>query len=139
MTRRAKVAIAMGAALVVVAAVGRWPTAAQTTGPAASRNLTVNASKFEFEIVESFDAKYLGDTPAHLGKNGGLEGLRPRVALGDPVFRDKLRIGHVTGIVWDRTKGALSVEFDPEPFQRVAVGDVVWVALDGSQGPTKPQ
>ena len=39
---------------------------------------------FSFEVIESHDADYLGDTPAHLGRNGGLT-VRPHVALGDAV------------------------------------------------------
>jgi len=88
---------------------------------------------FRFEIIESHDAEYLGDTPAHLGKNGGLT-VRPQVALGDPVFRKtatgRTRVGHITRATWSRVGGSLEVEFDPEPFQRIAVGDEVWIDLN---------
>lgn len=88
---------------------------------------------FRFEVIESHDADYLGDTPAHLGKNGGLT-VRPQVALGDPVYRKttsgRSRIGHITRVTWNRTAGSLEVEFDPEPFQRIAVGDEVWIDLN---------
>ena len=88
---------------------------------------------FRFEVIESHDADYLGDTPAHLGKNGGLT-VRPQVALGDPVFRKtatgRTRVGHITRATWSRVGGSLEVEFDPEPFQRIAVGDEVWIDLN---------
>lgn len=88
---------------------------------------------FRFEVIESHDAEYLGDTPAHLGKNGGLT-VRPQVALGDPVFRKtatgRTRVGHITRATWSRVGGSLEVEFDPEPFQRIAVGDEVWIDLN---------
>jgi hypothetical protein len=88
---------------------------------------------FRFEVIESHDAEYLGDTPAHLGKNGGLT-VRPQVALGDPVFRKtatgRTRVGHITRATWSRVAGSLEVEFDPEPFQRIAVGDEVWIDLN---------
>jgi hypothetical protein len=31
---------------------------------------------------------------------------------------------------WSRVGGSLEVEFDPEPFQRIAVGDEVWIDLN---------
>lgn len=93
---------------------------------------------FVFEVIESLDASYLGDTPSHVGRDGGLE-FRPNVALGDPVFRaaadasettKPVRIGRVTRVVWERVSGSLTVEFDPEPFVRIAVGDEVFVDLN---------
>lgn len=88
---------------------------------------------FRFEVIESHDADYLGDTPAHLGKNGGLT-VRPQVALGDPVYRKtatgRTRVGYITRATWSRTAGSLEVEFDPAPFQRIAVGDEVWIDLN---------
>jgi hypothetical protein len=92
-------------------------------------------TRFTFDVVESFDAKYPGDTPGHLGKHGGIEGVRPRVSLGDPVFRGESKIGTITSVTWDRLRGSLSVEFHPEPKQRIAVGESVWLALDG-EAPT---
>jgi hypothetical protein len=96
---------------------------------------------FRFEVIESHDAEYLGDTPAHLGKNGGLT-VRPQVALGDPVYRKtatgRRRIGHITRVVWSRVGGSLEVEFDPEPFQRIAVGDEVWIDLNPEPPPAEP-
>ena len=79
-------------------------------------------------MVESFDAKYLGDTPGHLGR-ASLGRNMPRVALKDPVYRETTRVGHVTHLTWNEARESLDVEFDPEPGQRVAIGDAVWVAL----------
>ena len=88
---------------------------------------------FRFEVIESHDAEYLGDTPAHLGRNGGLT-VRPQVALGDPIYRKtatgRSRVGQITRVTWSRVGGSLDVEFDPEPFQRIAVGDEVWLDLN---------
>jgi hypothetical protein len=39
-------------------------------------------------------------------------------------------IGRVTLVQWDRVSGSLTVEFDPEPLHRIAVGDEVWVDLN---------
>ncbi len=96
---------------------------------------------FRFEVIESHDAEYLGDTPAHLGKNGGLT-VRPQVALGDPVFRKtatgRTRVGQITRVTWSRVAGSLEVEFDPEPFKRIAVGDEVWIDLNPQPTPAEP-
>lgn len=96
-------------------------------------------SRFEFQIVESFDAKYLGDTPGHLGR-GSIGEVVPDAALGDPVFREDIRVGTVTSLRWDRSKESLEVEFDPEPFEvdsqgrnvrpsRIAVGQTAWISI----------
>ena len=90
-------------------------------------------TRFEFEVIESHDAVYLGDTPGHMGRDGGLT-VRPNVALGDGVHRTTgektTRVGTITRVVWDRVSGGLTVEFDPEPLTRVAVGDEVWIDLN---------
>lgn len=90
-------------------------------------------TRFYFDVIESHDADYLGDTPAHLGKHGGLT-VRPHVALGDPVYRtdgdEHIRVGRLTHAVWSRVSGSLELEFDPEPLARVAVGDEVWIDLN---------
>jgi hypothetical protein len=90
-------------------------------------------TRFEFEVIESHDAVYLGDTPGHMGRDGGLT-VRPNVALGDGVYRTTgektARVGTITRVVWDRVSGGLTVEFDPEPLTRVAVGDEVWIDLN---------
>ena len=110
-----------------------WQSGAPAQQPAPSAELkpAKPGSRFDFEVIESFDAKYPGDTPGHTGKNGGLENVRPHVSLGDPVFRGETKVGTITAVNWDRVRGSLTVEFDPEPMQRIAVGDTVWLALDG--------
>ncbi len=92
-----------------------------------------HGTPFHFQVIESHDADYLGDTPAHIGKDGGLT-VRPRVALGDAVYRtvgtDTKVVGVITLVKWDRVSGSLTVEFDPQPFERIAVGDEVWIDLN---------
>ena len=92
-----------------------------------------HGTRFAFEIIESHDAKYLGDTPGHMGRDGGLE-VRPNVAIGDPVYRSDVDgdrvVGRITGVIWERVSGSLTVEFDPEPLLRIAVGDEVWIDLN---------
>ena len=106
----------------------------------ASLPLAAHGTPFSFEVIESQDAKYLGDTPAHMGKDGGLT-VRPNIALGDHVYRTTntatVIIGRVTHVLWDRVSGGLTVEFNPEPLQRIAVGDEVWVDLNPD--PAKPR
>jgi hypothetical protein len=99
-------------------------------------------TRFWFEVIESFNAKYQGDTPGHMGRGGGLS-LHPHVALGDPVCHkvgdiDKA-IGSVTGVRWERLKGALTVEFRPHEDHRIAVGDEVWVDLNPAFGTMSSQ
>lgn len=106
----------------------------------ASLPLAAHGTPFFFEVIESHDAKYLGDTPAHMGKDGGLK-VRPNIALGDHVYRTTntttVIIGRVTLVLWDRVSGSLTVEFNPEPFHRIAVGDEVWIDLNPD--PAKPR
>ncbi len=90
----------------------------------------VPGTRFEFEIIESFDAKYLGDTPGHIGHAGGLGDTRPQVSLGDPIYRDQEVVGHVSNLFWSHFKGSLTVEFHPAPLTRIAVGDIVAVDLN---------
>lgn len=107
--------------------------AAQDADPEASLPLAPHGTHFRFEVIESHDSKYLGDTPSHMGKDGGLT-VKPRVALGDPVYRmdgeKTTLVGRVTRVAWSRVSGSLEVEFHPEPFQRIAVGDEVCVDLN---------
>jgi len=96
--------------------------------------LAPKGTPFHFEVIESHDADYLGDTPAHAGKDGGLT-VRPHVSLGDAVYRgaaadSRTLVGRITRVEWSRVSGSLEVEFDPEPFQRIAVGDEVWIDLN---------
>jgi hypothetical protein len=109
-------------ATLVLAGYLAWDWASPAQGPAA------NAGRFEFLVVESFDAKYQGDTPGHIGR-ASLGRNSPKVALDDPVFRDTTRVGKVTRLIWNEARESLDVEFDPENGQRIAIGDAVWVAL----------
>jgi len=100
-------------------------------------SLAAPGTPFTFEVIESLDAAYLGDTPSHMGRDGGLS-VRPNVSLGDAVYRTTrtgeqsatIRVGTVTRVKWERVSGGLTLEFDPEPLQRIAVGDEVWVDLN---------
>lgn len=118
-------------ATVLLTTAGR--TAVRGEDTHADLPLAPHGTPFTFEVIESHDAVYLGDTPAHVGKDGGLT-VRPQVALGDPVYRTanerRLVVGRITRVVWNRVSGSLEVEFDPEPLQRVAVGDEVWIDLN---------
>jgi len=111
----------------------------RATDTQAGLSLAPHGTPFFFEVIDSHDAKYPGDTPAHRGKDGGLT-VRPNVALGDPVYRtvnkETTVIGKVTLVLWDRVSGSLTVEFNPQPSQRIAVGDEVWVDLNPV--PAKP-
>ncbi len=125
------------------------PLAANARAADAQSSLALapHGTPFFFEVIDSHDAKYPGDTPSHLGKDGGLS-VRPNVALRDPVYRTVNKattvIGRVTLVQWDRVSGSLTVEFDPEPLHRIAVGDEVWVDLNpapskpATPGPTPP-
>jgi hypothetical protein len=116
-------------------AVWQLTSHAQSNDGKAPMPLAKAGTRFNFEVIESFDAKYLGDTPGHLGRGGGLENSRPSVALGDHVYRGEKKIGTITSIVWSRVQSSLTVEFDPEPLTRIAVGDSVWIDLN----PVVPQ
>jgi hypothetical protein len=96
------------------------------------RNTTADSNRLQFEVVQSFDAKYEGDTPGHVGRAGGLQNRRLRAALGDAIYRGDQKVGTVTGLTWNRTNGSLDIEFDPVADTRVSVGDEVWMLLDGS-------
>lgn len=112
-----------GYATVVAQQVGAVPKVDQVkTAPTAD-------GKFEFEVIESFDSKYAGDTPGHIGKHGELGDIRPSAALGDPVYRGEQKIGTITNLLWSRGHGSLEIEFDPEPNIRIAVGDVCWLKM----------
>lgn len=126
--------VLMLAAMVLAAgAVWHAATLAQQTKPPTAVQPAAGGSRFVFEVVESFNAKYLGDTPGHMGRNGGLGETRPNVALGDLVYRGDKQIGQVTGLVWERApRGSLTVEFDPVPLERIAVGDSIWIKLDST-------
>jgi hypothetical protein len=127
--------------LILVLAVGviSWyasnfsmPTAQEAAQNALETGQKNDPERFCFDVTESFDAQYLGDTPGHLGRSA-LGGRRPNIALGDPVFRDQEQIGTITELKWNRSTDSLEVEFDPLPNYRIFVGSAVWVHLDGSR------
>lgn len=140
MSRRAWTIASLAVATIGLLLTGQF-SASHGQQPArdATRLDSDNPARFEFDIVESFDAQYLGDTPGHHGRSGGLDKRRPRLALGDPVYRGNERVGNLTQIRWDRGGASLDLEFDPVPQMRVNVGDTVWVALDGSKAPAPQQ
>ncbi len=107
-----------------------WSLRAEPVRPI--ENPPVTAARFAFVVLTGTDAKYLGDTPSFEGRNG-LKGLAPKLALGDPVFRDKHQIGTISSVTWDRGKDGLDIEFSPRPLENIYVGETVWVALDGSK------
>lgn len=97
------------------------------------RERAAPGTPFWFEVIESFNAKYQGDTAGHIGRGGGLS-LQPHVALGDFVHHrvgdvDTV-VGSVTGLTWERLRGSLTVEFRGHEGHRIAVGDEVWVDLN---------
>ena len=114
--------------------VGQQPVPNAVPAPSGAKAAAA-ANRFEFEVIQSYDARYDGDTPGHMGRSGGLENRKLHVALGDPVFGGEQQIGKVTGLGWSRAHGSLEVEFDPVVGARVCVGDVVWLALDGQPKP----
>ncbi len=134
---RYAIGLLVGAALILA-----WQFNISAQAPKSTPSLPAGGQKiadqFEFEVVESFNAKYLGDTPGHTGRGGNLS-KRPSIALGDSVYRGKTKtkVGTISGIEWDRARESLTVEFDPEPFVRVALGDVCWIHLNG-ENQTEP-
>jgi len=120
-------------AAIGLALVAGWQVWSRGQQPATGKaKEAAGANRLEFEVVQSFDAKYLGDTPGHMGRAGGLENRRPRIALGDPIYRGEEKVGIVTGLEWNRVNHSLDIEFDPHDHARVCVGDAVWMALDGN-------
>ena len=118
----ATAALVLAAAWAGLAALRSQPVTPSAPAPRAN-------GRFEFEVIESFDAKYEGDTPGHIGRHGELGDDRPKAALGDAVYRGEQKIGTVTGLRWSRGHGSLEVEFDPQPKTRIQVGDLVWMKL----------
>ena len=121
------------------------PAVGQARDTQAAMRRAAPGTRFAFEVIESKDAEYLGDTPSHRGRDGGLE-FRPNVALGDAVHRTEPDgrervVGTITAVAWERVSGSLTVEFDPEPLVRIAVGEEVWIDLSPAPTPaaTMPQ
>jgi len=120
-------------AAIGLAIIAGWQLWSSGQPPAAGKGKeAAAANRLEFEVVQSFDAKYLGDTPGHMGRAGAIEGRRPRIALQDPIYRGDEKVGIVTGLQWNRTNSSLDIEFDPVDHARVCVGDAVWMSLDGN-------
>lgn len=119
--------VLVAAASIVMAQEGKNLAPPPTLG--ANSPPPIVEGRFEFEVIESYDAKYLGDTPGHIGRHGELGKFRPQAALGDPVFRGEKQVGKITGLRWSQPHESLEVEFDPEPLERIAVGDLVWIQL----------
>lgn len=130
---------AFPAILLSILAVWQLPAQQNDEKADAAAKFAKPGTRFEFEVVESFDAKYLGDTPGHTGQAGGLGSTRPHVALGDPVYRGKEQIGTVSTVVWSHSRGSLTVEFDPQPLTRIAVGEIVWVDLNPAETAKKDE
>jgi len=109
---------------------------------APQRQHAQHGTHYWVEVVESFNAKYEGDSPGHIGRGGGIE-LHPHVALGDPVYhrigKEDEAIGVIAGVTWDRLKGSLTFEFHPKKEHRIAVGDLVWIDLNPMPRAKEPQ
>jgi len=129
---RTRIITALGWSAIALIGGPLWLAAQQ---PAGTTTPNAAGNRFEFEVIQSYDARYQGDTPGHMGRSGGLENRKLHVALGDPVFRGEQQVGKVTGLGWSRAHGSLEVEFDPLPASRVCVGEQVWIALDGQPKP----
>lgn len=117
------------AGLAAVALGSLWSSAQQP----ATKGRGDTSPRLTFEVVKSFDAKYAGDTPGHIGRTGGLFDSGLKVALGDPVYRGEQKVGQITELTWNRANGSLDVEFDPSENIRVNVGDEVWIDIDGTR------
>ena|SRR6476660_2412980 len=128
MQRLKKWLVAVAMAVLFVVGWQVWSIGQQ---PGAEKGKEVGTgNRLEFEVVHSFDGKYLGDTPGHMGRVGGLTSRKPRIALGDKVYRGDEVVGLVTSLDWNRTNTSLDIEFDPVDHARICVGDVAWVVLD---------
>jgi hypothetical protein len=122
-----------GVAAMAAAVVVGWQVWSIGQQPGAEKGKDAGAgNRLEFEVVHSFDGKYLGDTPGHMGRVGGLASRKPRIALGDKVYRGDELVGLVTSLDWNRTNTSLDIEFDPVDHARVCVGDTAWVVLDNA-------
>ena len=128
----------IAAAAVVALAAGCATGRAAEADAEAAMPRPPHGTRFHFEVLESRDAQYLGDTPSHSGKDGG-HTVRPQVAIGDAVYRAETDggrlVGRITRVAWNRVSGSLEVEFAPEPLERVAVGDEVWIDLNPAPAP----
>jgi hypothetical protein len=132
--RRDRTTLLAAAGLVAAVALASRTGLARPQGQSQADRTAASAVKgerFEFEVVQSADAHYLGDTPSHVGRGGGLGQKAPDIALDDPVYHGTQKVGRVTSLTWDRSKASLEIEVDPEPKVRIPVGWTVWVKLGG--------
>lgn len=134
MLKRGEVRVGMMAVAIVLAGWLSWTTFGQTVTDRATNSTPGGAasSRFEFLVVESFDARYLQDTPGHRGRAASGR-VAPRIALFDPVMRGTTQIGEVTHLEWNEARESLEVEFNPRTGMRICIGDPVWVPI-----PTTP-
>jgi len=127
-----RLARSLGVVAIGLAIMSGWQLISNGQQLATEKAKTADSNRLEFEVVQSFDAKYEGDSPGHLGRAGGLQNRRPHAALGDSIYRGDTKVGTVTGLTWNRTNGSLDIEFDPADNARISVGDDVWMLLDGA-------
>lgn len=129
--KSSRMVIGFGAAFASAAVALAWQI------PGTAQPAPADRTRFEFLVVESYDAKYLGDDPGHVGRGGGLGREAPDIALNDPVYHDTTRVGKVTGLLWNEAKQSLQVEFDPEPGRRIQIGDPFWIPVGGPPAPKR--
>jgi hypothetical protein len=123
MNRRQKCVLSIATAAAILLG---WQLGSRGQQPAAR---PAAEHRFEFEVNQSFDAKYQGDSPGHAGRGSGLD-AKPDAALGDPVYRGQEQIGAVTALGYSPAHGTLEIEFAPKGNVRIRVGDVVWIAVN---------
>lgn len=114
-------------AIMFAAVIGQVSLSVAARDPSQPPPKATGVRRVEFEVVESFDARYSGDTPGHIGRQGELKDARPLIALGDPVYRDEVPVGYVTRLEWSRVHGSLEVEFAPLEKTRIRIGEVIWL------------
>jgi hypothetical protein len=117
---------------------GVWLSQSLVHGQPPAKGRNQDGIRLTFEVVQSFDARYAGDTPGHMGRAGGLDNRQLKIALGDPVYRGQEKVGSVTELKWNRPNGSLDIEFDPQENVRVNVGDEVWMDVDGTKPSLPP-
>ena len=126
----ARLGVVVGAVLATSVGWASWQTSGQTINalPGSASPPQPGPARFEFLVVESFDSRYLGDTPGHLGRAASGR-VAPRIALGDPVLRGTTLIGEVTHLIWNEARESLEVEFNPKPGVRICIGDPVSIPI----------
>ncbi len=87
--------------------------------------------RIALDVVKGSDGKYTAVSTVALQKIH-LDRSDCGVASGDAVFRGQTKIGWITSISRSVSENSLTIIFAPEPSERVAVGDIVWIAWLGS-------